>query len=212
MNRNGNATKRLVITAMFCGIIILLNFTPIGYIQLPFIKATIIHVPVIIGSILLGPKIGAKLGFVFGLTSLYNNTFVPTLLSFAFSPLIPLPGTAKGSPVALLVTFIPRILVGIVPYYFYRFIKKVLKGKYNWLSLFLSGLIGSMTNTILVMNLLYFLFRDAYGKAMNIAVNVVYNAVLAVICTNGVPEAVIAAVLTAAVCRVMMKFVPPKTA
>lgn len=201
-----SSTHKLVLTALFCGIILLLNFTPFGYIQLPLIKATIIHVPVIIGAILLGPRIGAGLGFVFGLTSLYNNTFAPTLLSFAFSPVIPVPGTSNGSWEALIISLIPRILVGVVPYYFYQLMKKVLKGKHEFLSLTLSGLIGSMTNTILVMNLIYFLFRDAYGKVRNIPTGAVYNAVLAVIVTNGIPEAVIAAVLTAAVCRAVAKF------
>jgi uncharacterized membrane protein len=209
MNRK-NSVSRMVITALFCAIILLLNFTPIGYIQLPLIKATIIHVPVIIGAILLGPKIGAGLGFVFGLTSFYNNTFAPTLLSFAFSPLIPVPGTAKGSWAALLIAFVPRILVGVVPYYFYRLMNRLLKGKFDLLSLSLSGLIGSMTNTVLVMNLIYFLFRDAYGNVKNIPVNAVYNAVLAVIVTNGVPEAIVAAVLTAAVCPALKRFAPMK--
>lgn len=205
-----SSIQRLVITALFCGIILLLNFTPIGYIQLPLIKATIIHVPVIIGAILLGPKIGAGLGFVFGLTSLYNNTFAPTLLSFAFSPFIPVPGTGSGSWEALLVTFLPRILVGVVPYYFYRLMSRALKGKYEMLSLSLSGLIGSLTNTFLVMNLIYFLFRDAYGRVKNISVSLVYHAVLAVIFTNGVPEAIIAAVLTAVICRALKRFAPMK--
>lgn len=209
MNRK-TGTNRLVLTALFCAIILLLNFTPIGYIQLPLIKATIIHVPVIIGSILLGPKIGAGLGFVFGLTSLYNNTFAPTLLSFAFSPLIPVPGTTSGSWAALLIAFLPRILVGVVPYYFYVFLNKALGGRYNVLSLALSGLIGSLTNTILVMNLIYFVFRDAYGEVKHIAVDMVYKAVLAVIFSNGVPEAIVAAVLTAVVCRALMKLKPMK--
>lgn len=209
MNRK-IGTGRLVITALFCAIILLLNFTPIGYIQLPLIKATIIHVPVIIGSILLGPKIGAGLGFFFGLTSFYNNTTAPTLLSFAFSPFIPVPGTEQGSLTALLIAFLPRILVGVVPYYFYRLMNRSLKGKYEVLSLSLSGLIGSMTNTILVMHLIYFLFRDAYGAVRKISVDLVYQAVLAVIFTNGVPEALLAAVLTAAVCRATMRFAPIK--
>jgi uncharacterized membrane protein len=209
MNRK-SGTDRLVITALFCAVILLLNFTPIGYIQLPLIKATIIHVPVIIGSILLGPKIGAGLGFVFGLTSLYNNTFAPTLLSFAFSPFIPVPGTSGGSWAALLIAFLPRILVGVVPYYFYRLMNRALRRKYDMLSLSLSGLIGSMTNTVLVMNLIYFLFRDAYGKVKNIPADTVYHAVLAVIFANGVPEAIIAAILTAVVCRALKKFAPRK--
>lgn len=201
-----NSTNRLVLTALFIAIILILNFTPIGYIQLPIIKATIIHVPVIIGSILLGPQIGAGLGAVFGLTSLYNNTFAPTVLSFAFSPVIPLPGTGSGSWFSLVVTFLPRILVGIVPYYAYKLINRLLKDKYSGLSLTLSGIIGSMTNTILVMHLIYFLFRDAYGKANHLAVNAVYQVILTIIFANGIPEAILAAVLTAAVCRALRKY------
>ena len=206
MENTDNKIKRIVLTALFSAIIIILNFTPIGYIQLPLIKATIIHVPVIIGSILLGPKIGAALGTVFGLTSLYNNTFAPTLLSFAFSPFIPLPGAGKGSWISLIVTFLPRILVGIFPYYAYKFLKKLLKEKYNLLSLTLSGIIGSMTNTVFVMNLIYFLFRDAYGKAYNLTVKAVYKTILTVIFANGIPEAILAAVITAAVCNVLQKY------
>lgn len=200
-----NSTSRLAITALFIAIIFILNFTPIGYIQLPIIKATIIHVPVIIGSILLGPGIGAGLGFVFGLTSLYNNTFIPTVLSFAFSPAIPLPGTDSGSWISLIVTFLPRILVGVVPYYAHKFFNKMLRDKYHGLSLVFSGIIGSMTNTILVMNLIYFLFRDAYGKANNIPINTVYQVILTIIFTNGVPEAILAAILTTAICHGVQK-------
>ena len=81
-------TYQMVLTALFAAIIILMAFIPfLGYINLVVIKATLIHVPVIIGSIILGPKRGAFLGFVFGCTSLINNTINPSLLSFAFSPL-----------------------------------------------------------------------------------------------------------------------------
>lgn len=207
MIKRRNKVRQMTLTALFAAIIILLNFTPIGYIQLPLIKATIVHVPVIIGSVLLGPGIGAGLGFVFGLTSLYNNTFAPTLLSFAFSPAIPVPGTGGGNWMALIVTFLPRILVGIFPYYAYKLLDKLLKGKRKVFSLGLSGIVGSMTNTIFVMNLIFFLFRDAYGKACNIAVDAVYKAVLTVIFVNGISEAVIAAILTAAVCSALQRYV-----
>jgi uncharacterized membrane protein len=205
MNAKNN-TRKLVLTALFSAIILLLNFTPIGYIQLPFVKATIIHVPVIIGSILLGPKIGASLGIVFGLTSLYNNTFMPTVLSFAFSPLIPLPGTDSGSWLALIVTFIPRILVGIFPYYVYNFLNKLFKGRYKILSFGLSGIIGSMTNTIFVLNLIYLLFRSSYGQVYNLAVSTVYKSILVIIISNGIPEAILAAIITAAVCNVLKRY------
>ena len=98
--------------ALFAAIILLLAFTPIGYIQLPIIKATIVHVPVILGAIILGPKKGAILGVLFGLTSFISNTFMPTALSFAFSPAIPLPGTPNGSIWSLFICFVPRIFGG----------------------------------------------------------------------------------------------------
>lgn len=205
MGKKSN-TRKMVLSALLGGIIILLNFTPIGYIQLPIIKATIIHVPVIIGSIILGPRIGAGLGVVFGLTSLYNNTFAPTLLSFAFSPAITVPGTDSGSWTALLVAFLPRILVGVFPYYIYKFFHKILKAKGEVVSLAVGGIAGSMTNTVLVMNLIYFLFRDAYGDTFNLAIGAVYKAVLTIVIVNGLPEAIVAAILTAAVCKVLQRY------
>lgn len=107
----------MVLLASFIAIVFLLAFPPIGYINLPFIKATVVHIPVIIGSLLLGPKKGAIPGFFFGLTSQIINTMTPSLLSFAFSPLIPLPGLGRGSLLALAVCFVLRILVGIVPWH-----------------------------------------------------------------------------------------------
>ena len=201
-----NRTRKMILSALLGAIIVLLNFTPVGYIQLPVIKATIIHVPVIIGSLLLGPKIGAGLGLVFGFTSLYNNTFAPTALSFVFSPAIPVPGTDRGSWTALIIAFLPRILVGVFPYYAYRLLHKFLKEKGRMLSLGLSGMVGSMTNTVFVMHLIYFLFRDAYSKAGSIPVGAVYKAILAIIFANGIPEAVLAAVITAAVCSALLRF------
>ena len=108
--------QSLAVLAMFTAILFLLTFTPIGMIDLPIIKATVLHVPVIIGALLLGPKKGAFLGGMFGLASLLKNTLVPNLSSFAFSPLIPVPGLDRGSPWALVVCFVPRILVGVTPW------------------------------------------------------------------------------------------------
>lgn len=80
-------TLGMVQVALFAALIIIMAFTPfLGYIPLGFTRATIIHVPVIIGSILLGPKKGAVLGGIFGLTSFINNTMNPTVTSFVFTP------------------------------------------------------------------------------------------------------------------------------
>ncbi|PWM43236.1 MAG: ECF transporter S component [Clostridiales bacterium] len=197
----------LVITAIFIAIILILAFTPIGFIQLGFIKATIIHIPVIIGSILLGPKIGAGLGALFGLTSLISNTISPAVLSFVFSPLIPVPGTDSGSWLSLIICFIPRILVGIVPYYVYKLLLKISKNKLrlDWVFLSVSGIVGSMVNTLLVMNLIFFLFHDSYAYVKSITVDMVYGAVMTVVAVNGIPEAIVAGIITAAMGKVLFK-------
>ena len=69
-----NKTAELVLTALFAAIIIIMAFTPLGYIPLVVINATIIHIPVILGSLFCGPKKGGFLGFIFGLTSFIKNT------------------------------------------------------------------------------------------------------------------------------------------
>ena len=84
---NRQNTRSMVQTAIFGAIIIIMAFTPfLGYIPLGFTRATIIHIPVILASLLLGPKKGAALGFLFGLTSFINNTTNPTITSFVFTP------------------------------------------------------------------------------------------------------------------------------
>ena len=62
-------TRYMVTLALMAAIVILLANTPLGMIQLPIIKATTVHIPVIIGSIVLGPMAGAFLGAVFGICS-----------------------------------------------------------------------------------------------------------------------------------------------
>lgn len=123
-------TYELVLTALFTAIIVIMAFTPLGYIPLVAINATIIHIPVILGALFLGPKKGAFLGFVFGLTSFINNTFkAVTASAFVFSPVlaadvIGISGVFKS----LYICFVPRILVGVVPYFVYILIRRLLKG------------------------------------------------------------------------------------
>lgn len=193
-------SKDITLLAVFTGIILLLSFTPIGFIPLGVIKATIIHIPVIIGSILLGPKKGFILGFIFGVTSLINNTISPAIISFAFSPFVPIPGLTHGSLLALIVCFIPRILVGVLPYYIYKW---TFKGNRSGFAAALTGTIGSLINTILVMFGVYFFFGTAYAEAENIPAKEVLGAIISVIAINGVPEAIVSGILTAAVVKVV---------
>lgn len=123
-------TYELVLTALFTAIIVIMAFTPLGYIPLVVINATIIHIPVILGALFLGPKKGAFLGFVFGFTSFINNTFNPvTPSAFVFSPVLAMDIVGvSGIFKSLYICFVPRILVGVVPYYVYLLIYRLLKG------------------------------------------------------------------------------------
>ena len=202
MNQASAKTQNMVKLALFAGIIVVLSMTPLGYIPLGVIKATTIHIPVILGSILLGWKAGAVLGGIFGLTSLVVNTITPSLTSFVFTPFYSLDGSG-GSLWSLVVCFVPRILVGILPYFIYRSIQK-LHGS-DIVSLGIAGFLGSMTNTLLVMNLIYLLFGERWGAAKQISSDLIYKTILGAIAANGIPEAIVAAVITAAVGKVLIK-------
>ena len=199
--------RDFVLLALFTAIIFVLGFTPLGMIPLGLIKATTLYVPVIVGCLLLGPKYGAVLGFMFGLVSFLSNTLQPAVLSFAFSPLVPVPGTPNGSPLSLVICFIPRILVGIVPWFVYRGMQHLMKEsrKGEILSMALAGGCGALLNTGLVMSLIYILFRDAYAAANGIAVDAVAGVVLGVVGSNGVAEMILAILLVPAIGKILVQ-------
>ena len=101
--------RKMVIIGMLSGISIFMGLTGLGFIPLPFMKATIMHIPVIIGAIIEGPVVGAFVGLVFGLFSMYNALVNPTPLTPIFL-----------NPI---VSVVPRILIGIVAYYVYKLLK-----------------------------------------------------------------------------------------
>lgn len=204
------STMSMVQVAIFGAIICIMAFTPfLGYIPLGFTRATIIHVPVIIASLLLGPKKGGVLGFLFGLTSFINNTMNPTPTSFVFTPFYSVAGVDGGIG-SVVICFIPRILVGIVPYYVYKLVLRLSgsetqKKGVSGVGLTLAGVCGALVNTLLVMNLIFVFFREAYAEANNVAVSAVYSFILSVIGINGVPEAIVAGILTLCIGRVLLK-------
>lgn len=202
---NRQNTRSMVQTAIFGAIIIIMAFTPfLGYIPLGFTRATIIHIPVILASLLLGPKKGAALGFLFGLTSFINNTINPTVTSFVFTPFYNL-GEFEGGFGSIVICFLPRILVGVLPYYIYKLIKKIDKKPVSSWGLIIAGVTGSMVNTLLVMNLIFLFFRKAYAAANGVAVKAVYGFILSIIGMNGVPEAIVAGILVFFIGRILMK-------
>ncbi|MBQ7834462.1 MAG: ECF transporter S component [Ruminiclostridium sp.] len=203
-------TLEIVQTALFAALVAVLAFVPyVGYIRIPVlaIQATTVHIPVIVGSIALGPKRGAILGGIFGLTSLINNTASPGLTSFVFSPFVEIGDGMGGSPLSLIICFIPRILVGVVPYYVYTALQKRSKApeKRRKFSLLLAGVAGSMTNTILVMGLIFVIFGHEYAAAREIAYEAILGVILSTVAINGTIEAIVAALITSAVVFALYK-------
>ena len=207
MNKIKKDTRWMVSVALMGAIVILLANTPLGMIQLPIIKATTVHIPVIIGAVILGPAAGAILGGVFGICSMISNTTAPTLLSFAFSPFLSsdLPGVFK----AIWISVGCRILIGVVAGWVWIALKKV---KVNsWIALPITGFVGSMTNTVMVMGSIYVLLAKQYAEAKSVAVDAVWGLIMGTVTASGIPEAIAAAVLVVALGKALLTFVRKQT-
>ena len=196
MKTKKHDTRWMVSVALMAAIVIVLANTPLGMIQLPIIKATTVHIPVIIGAILLGPSAGAILGAVFGVCSLISNTMAPTLLSFAFSPFM----STTGIPGALKAIWISvgcRILIGVAAGWLWILLSKLKVGQL--IALPIVGFIGSMVNTVAVMGSIYLLFAQEVG------VTAVWGLIMGTVTASGIPEAIAAAVLVLALGKVLIQ-------
>ena len=104
---------------------------------------------------------------------------------------------------------LPRTLVGIVPYFVYRLFMKLLehlKGK-KVIALTAAGVSGALTNTILVMSLIYICFKDEFAVAKEISTDAVFGAILGIVAGNGIPEAIVGGLLTMLVGGALLKIV-----
>lgn len=150
------------------------------------IKPTIIHIPVIIASIIYGPRIGAILGALMGIISVVTNTVVLLPTSYLFSPFV-----ENGSINSLMIAMVPRILIGITPYFIYKWMK-------NKPGLVLAGAVGSMTNTIFVLGGIFILFSSVYNGDIRAMLALVLSA-------NSISEMIISALLTVAIVPALEK-------
>lgn len=201
MKTKKHDTRWMVSVALMAAIVIVLANTPLGMIQLPIIKATTVHIPVILGAILLGPGAGAILGAVFGICSLVSNTMAPTLLSFAFSPFL----STTGIPGALKAIWISvgcRILIGVVAGWLWVLFTKIKLNQF--IALPIVGFVGSMVNTVTVMGSIYFLFAQQYAEAKEVALTAVFGLVMGTVTASGIPEAIAAAILVLALGKVLV--------
>lgn len=196
-------TRYMAMLAMLCGVLLVMGMTGIGFIPLPVIKATTMHIPVILGAVLLGPRAGGILGALFGLCSIWSNTTAPGLLSFAFSPFMTtegLPGVFKSLWIALGC----RIMFGLIAGWLWIFFRKILKKEY--FALPATAAIATVCHTLLVMGSIYLLLAQQYAAAKNVAISAVFGLIMGTITASGIPEAIVAAILVTVIGRTLLRF------
>ena len=175
--KNNKAASNIATVAIFFAIMLVINFlTSLVFNLWPVpIKPTLIHVPVIIASIVYGPRIGATLGALMGVISVTVNTLTLLPTSYLFSPFV-----ENGNLSSL-----------ITPYFVYKWF-------HNKFGIVIAGAIGSMTNTIFVLGGIFFLFANVYSGDIKALLAVVFG-------TNAIAEMIISAILTLAIVPKLQK-------
>lgn len=202
MSKQKIDTRYMATLAMMVGILLVMGMTGIGFIPLPLIKATTMHIPVILGAILLGPKAGAVLGAAFGLCSIWVNTTTPGVMAFAFSPFMSNDGL-MGAAKALWISLGCRILLGCAAGWLWKLLKKL--RLHDYLALPVTGAAASMFHTVIVMGSIYVLLAQQYAAAKNVAMSAVFGLVMGTVTASGIPEAIVAAVLVAIIGKALLK-------
>lgn len=174
--------RRSTIRSIFIAIIILQDFVPfLGNIPLGPLSITTLHVTVIVAAVVLGPVDGAIIGGTWGLLTWVRAFVAPS------SPIAPL---VMVNP---LVSVVPRILIGVVAGYLYRWISRGTQRKK--LAMTIAGIAGSLTNTVLVLGFIYLFYRTpAVAQAYGVNVDHLLPALEAIMATNGTAELIFAAI------------------
>ena len=184
-------TFQMVLSAMFIAIIILQSFVPfLGNIPIVALNITIIHITVIVGGIVLGPRAGFLFGFTWGVCSLILAYTSANILSFMIftNPLI---------------SILPRLLMGGLVALFYHETTKLIAS--DRLRMAVSGFLGSIMNTVFVLSSIYLLMGNQYAELKGKTVAELPLFLMSVVMTNGVPEALAATVVTPIIASILVK-------
>lgn len=189
-------TLKMVQLALFTAIILLLAFTPLGYLKITAgLSVTLIGLPVIIGAITLGPTAGAILGTVFGITSFAQAFGMDALGAVLLSE----------NPIGLFITcMVPRILMGWLTGLIFKGLRRI--DKTNILSYAVSSLAGSLLNTVLFLSALMLFFYNTLIRLDVVGVGEKINPfTLAVIMAgiNAVAEAIVCLIIGTTVSKVL---------
>lgn len=182
MSANKRLSKKKILTltenAMLAAIVVLMAFTPIGYLQLGLVKMTFIMIPVAVGAITLGEKSGAFLGLVFGITSFVQcfglDIFGTTLMSI--NPIY-----------TFIMCLIPRVLMGYLCGLVYKALARFKKG----VAVVVASLSAPIFNTVFFMTLLMLFFGNSdYIMSMRAGTENLWAFLVAFVGLNGIMEVV----------------------
>ncbi len=193
-------TRTLTLTAILIAIMLIMGFVPyLGFIILGPVTITLMCIPVIVGTMVLGLRTGVGLGALFAVISIAKMFTMPD----AFSALVVGDFGTYGLLYCVCLT-LPRLLIPVVTWY----IGKAMRAKKTFVNLGVASLAGSLTNTAgylaLVSLTLTPLLCSLYGVDPAGAMVVVWTIVL----TNGVPEAIAAMLICPPIISALQKVVP----
>ena len=185
--KRSNKVHRITLTAILMAIILVMSFTPLGYLKVGIVSITFLAIPVVIGGIVLGPLYGGVLGAVFGLTS-FAQCFGMDAFGTALMGL---------NPLATFVTcLVPRILIGVVAGWLYRLLHKW--DRTGVWSAVVTSVVGSLTNTVFFVGMVILFFQNSYFAGSG-----VWAIILAFFSINIPLEAVVCSLLGGALSKVI---------
>lgn len=191
MSNTSSKVRETALTAVLAAIILLMAFTPLGYLRLGPMSITLLVIPVVIGGMTLGPVRGGFLGAVFGATSL-AQCFMGDMTGAAMFA-----ANAAGTVVAC---FVPRILIGVVAGLLFPFLMKA-TGK-SAIAFIGTAVAGTLTNTIFFVTLVVAFFKNSIlGGGSFWAIFITFFSV------NVAVELAVGVVASAALSAVLDRFV-----
>ena len=196
MKSNKFTTSQLTILGLMSGILFLMAYTPLGYLNIGPLAVTFNVIPVAICAVVLGPTGGAVAGAVFGLTSFLQAMGIggTSALGAALFQINPFLSAVQ--------CFVPRILDGLLIGFIYRGMRK----KTNvYASCAVTGFFSAFLNTLFFMTALVVMFgnTEAIQNLMG-GRNVIIGCCM-MVGVNAISEMVSSTIITAAVGTALSK-------
>ena len=191
------STKQLTVLGLMIAVLVLMSYTPLGYLNIGPLAITFNMIPVAIAAIACGPLGGAALGAVFGLTSFGQCIGIGGVSAmgatlFSISPVL-----------AFIQRFVPRFLDGWLLGYLFRWLRKATKN--TTLAGYITGFLSAFLNTVFFMVALVVLFGNTeYVKNLIGGRNIIVF-ICAFVGINAICEMISATILTGVISVALKK-------